>query len=185
MLIVVRVLAWLAVVVQALLAFFYFVMGMGWAGLWWIANLVQGWGLLAVAVWAAIRRPLLALAVPVVSLVLMVVMLGADKVVSQHVCSPEAKAAVAELGWLPKQDEEFYFMPELGEGCVARFNSGLPSTQVVDHYRAGGRAAGWVETGSQSSSHAEVSNTAWTVQVRVNQDDEFGLYVLQVFPRKK
>ena len=182
MLIVVRVLAWLAVVVQALLAFYYFVMGLGWAGLWWIANMVQGWGLLAVAVWGAIRRPLLALAVPVVSLVLMVLMLGADKVVSRHVCSPEAKAAVAQLGWLPNQDEDYDFLPELGNGCVARFNSGLPPTQVIDHYRTRGAAAGWEVTGSQSSSHAEVSNTAWTVQVRVNHND-FGMYVLRVFPR--
>jgi hypothetical protein len=174
----------LAVAVQALLALHYFAMGLGWAGFWWIANLVQGLGLLAVAVWAAIRKPFWALAAPVVSLGLLMVMLGGDKLVSRHVCSPEAKAAVAELGWLPNQDEDYYFVPEWGKGCVARFNSGLPSVRVIHHYRTSAAAAGWEETGSQSSSRAEVSDTAWTVQVWVNHND-FGMYVLRVFPRKR
>ena len=181
--VVIRILAWLAVVVQLLLSLYYFVMGLGWGGLWYVANVVQGVLLLFAAVVAAWLRPALALAVPVVSFALMLCLQAADRVVDAQVCSPGAKDAVRQLGPLPDQGESLDYTVELRQGCVARFNSSLSRQKVIEHYRVGARRAGWQETGDQSPQRVQVSNERWTVEVRVN-DDEFGMYVLRVFPRQ-
>ena len=178
-----RLLAWVAVVVQLLLSLYYFVMGLGWGGVWYVANVVQGVLLLFAAVVAAWFRPALAVVVPAVSFALMLCLQAADRVVHAQVCSTAAQDAVQQLGPLPDQDEPPDFTVELRQGCVARFNSSLPEEQVIEHYRTGARKAGWQSTGDQSRQRVEVSNDRWTVEVRVN-DDEYGMYVLRVFPRE-
>ena len=62
-----RVLAGVAIVVQSVLVLIYFGMGLGWFGLLYLVNLVQGVVLLALAVLTAVKRPALALAMPVIS----------------------------------------------------------------------------------------------------------------------
>ena len=178
-----RLLAWLAVVVQLLLSLYYFVMGLGWGGVWYVANVVQGVLLLFAAVLAACFRPALAVAVPAVSFALMFCLQAADRVVHVRVCSPEAQDAVTQLGPLPDQEEPPDYVVELRQGCVSRFNSSLPEDQVIEHFRTGAHKAGWQPTGDQSPLRVEVSNDRWTVEVRVN-DDEYGMYVLRVFPRE-
>lgn len=71
-------LVWAVVGVQALLVLQFAAMGLGWGGVLYTVNVLQGVVLLLVAVLLAVRRRLLVVLVPVVSVVLSLGLQGAE-----------------------------------------------------------------------------------------------------------
>ena len=72
-------------------------------------------------------------------------------------------------------------MPELGKGCVARFNSPGPSAAVIEDYRAAGVRSGWTPATAQPAGHAIMHKSALTIDVWVNTGDDRGMYVMRVY----
>ena len=64
-LLVYRLLAGAAIVVQVLLLYYFFVMGLGWSGFWYLANLAQALVILVIAGVLLVKHPLLALPLPI------------------------------------------------------------------------------------------------------------------------
>ena len=61
----VKVLAWAALAVQAVLCLRFFVMGLRWGGVWWVLGVAQAVLILTVMLVAIVRgRPLLAVPLP-------------------------------------------------------------------------------------------------------------------------
>lgn len=137
-----RVLAGVAIVVQAMLLFNFFVMGLGWGGFWYLANLGQALALLVVSIALFRKRPLLVLPLPVVSLLLMVAFQGVDPSLKTTECTPAELSAAAELPPPPGSPTP-QFQSEPANGCIARFNSTLTGEQLLDHYRLAAKNAGW------------------------------------------
>lgn len=175
-----QVLAAVAVAVQAALLLFFFAMGLGWTGLWWYLTLVQGAVGVLVAVVALMRKPAAALLVPLVSVGLMFLFVMIDRLVATEVCSAEVTAAADELGPIPGFTEQPEYRPELGEGCVARFNSPRPPAEVIERYRAAGVRNGWTLAQPQPTGHALMHRGGLTIDVRANTRDDRGLYVMSI-----
>jgi hypothetical protein len=139
------VLAGVAILVQVLLLFYFFVMGLGWGGSWYFANLAQALAILALAGVLFRNRPLLVLPLPVVSLLLMLAFQWVDPSMKTAAeCTPAELSAAAELPPPPGSPMPV-FQSELENGCIARFNSTLTGAQVLHHYRLAARKAGWKE----------------------------------------
>ena len=179
-LLVVRILAFVAVVVQSALLLGFFAMGLGWAGVFYLANLLQGLTLLILTIIAAINRRRLALLLPLISLLLMVALFNLDRVATAQVCSPARLSAAAQLGPIPGHTESPEFAFEWGR-CVARFNSGLPQATVMERYRTAAARAGWAVQQPPSDRKAVMSNPTIIVQVVVNWND-YGMYVMTLLP---
>ena len=137
-----RLLAGVAIAVQVMLLFRSFVMGLGWGGFWWVANLGQAVILLVLALAFFWKRPLLVLLLPVVSLLLMQAFQGADPSLKTTECTPAELSATAELP-PPPESPTPQFQSEPENGCIARFNSTLIGDQILDHYRSAAKDAGW------------------------------------------
>jgi len=180
-----RVVAWLAVGVQAVQVLYFFVKGLGWAGFWYQANLVQGVAFLVTAVVLAVRRPVLAILVPVVSFLVMVGIEKADEVMTERACSAAAKAAVRELGPHYTSDEEpGDYSLAFGKGCYRIISAREPITAVLSTYEEGARKAGWEITSPRTVTRVEVSNDAWTVEVKAYPVEQ-GLFEVLVHPRQR
>ncbi|GAA1436864.1 hypothetical protein GCM10009616_37620 [Microlunatus lacustris] len=175
---------WAVVAVQACQALSFGFMGLGWGGVLYTANVVQGVALLTVAVVLAARRRLLVLLVPVVSILLSLGLQQVDTRLTARACSDEAKAAVAELGldYVVDDGDPFTYVLAFPHGCEALFGSSQPVPTVLQDYREAGRRAGWEITSDPSSSRVEMSNAQWTVEVE--PADEDGLVTLLVHPRR-
>lgn len=178
-----RVLAGVAIVVQSVLVLIYFGMGLGWFGLLYLVNLVQGVVFLALAVFAAVKRPALALVMPVISFAFMLACYNGDQLLTGAICSPGRLSAAAELGSIPGHTESPEFEHEWGR-CVARFNSGLPEAKVMEQYRVRAQQAGWEVQAPPSDREVVMSNATTTVKVAVNWNDR-GMYVMTVGPRHR
>lgn len=135
-----RVFAGVAILVQVLLIFQFFVMGLGWGGFWYVANLVQALVILVLAGVLVRHRPLLVLPLPVLSLLLMLVFQAVDKPAA---CTEVELSAAAQLppppGTAPLQFES----EEPVNGCIARFETAVSADQLLDHYRTAAQKAGW------------------------------------------
>ncbi len=178
-----RVLAGVAIVVQSVLVLIYFGMGLGWFGLLYLVNLVQGVVFLALAVLTAVKRPALALAMPVISFGLMLACYNGDQLLTGVICSPARLSAATELGPIPGHSESPEFEHEWGR-CVARFNSGLSEAKVMEQYRFRAQQAGWEVQTPPSDREAVMSNATTTVKVVVNWNDR-GMFVMTVGPRSR
>lgn len=140
--IVKQVLAVAAIIVQVVLLSYYFVMGLGWGGLGWYANLAQGIIILVAAGMLIRNRPLLVLPLPVLSFLLMLALQAVDPSLKVTACSPAELSAAAELPPPPgSPPPTFESYPT--SGCQAGFHSSLPGKQVLDHYRLAAGEAGW------------------------------------------
>jgi hypothetical protein len=137
-----RLSAGVAIAVQVVLLFRSFVMGLGWGGSWYVANLGQAVLFLALALALLRKRPLLVLPLPVVSLLLMQAFQAADPSLKTTECTPAELSAVAEFPPPPgSPTPQFQSEPE--NGCIARFNSTLTGDEILDHYRLAAEDAGW------------------------------------------
>ena len=139
---IVRILAWAAIAVQALLLYRFFVMGLGWGGFWYLANMGQAVAILVLAIVLVRKRPLLVLVLPVVSLVLSQAFLAADPSLKTTECTAAELSAAAEFAPPPGSPPP-QFQSEPVNGCVTRFSSALTGDLVVDHYRLAAKKAGW------------------------------------------
>ena len=178
-------LVWAVVGVQALLALQFWVMGLGWGGVLYAANVLQGLVLVGVAVLLAVRRRLLVVLVPVVSVALSLGLQATDALLTARACSPAAKAAVAELGLsyaVDDGDPDTYVLA-FPSSCSALFGPGRPDDVVLEEYRAAARRAGWEFTGEQRSDRVEISDDAWTVEVEPYRAED-GLVELVVRARR-
>ena len=106
---------------------------------------------------------------------------------STTVCSPAVTAAAAELGPIPGYNdprERPEFVATL-RGCSARFNSPLAEADLMNHYRDTAQAAGWQLHGEQSTKKATMSNATVTAEVVVPLLKDYGMYVMDVYPRAR
>lgn len=179
------VLLWAAVCVQACQALYFWVMGLGWGGVLYNTNVVQGVALLVAAVVLATRRRLLVLLVPVASFVLSFGLQQVDAALTARACSSEAKAAVAELGlkYVIDDGDPFTYMLAFPSGCAALFGSSDPVPVVLQNYREAAQRAGWEVTTAANNSRVEMSNAEWTVEIE--PADEDGLVNLIVHRRHR
>jgi hypothetical protein len=137
-----RLLAVVAIIAQLVLLFYFLVMGLGWGGFWYLANLGQAVVILVVAVVLLRRRPLRVLPLPLVSLLLMLAFQGIDPSTRNTDCTDAELSAVAELP-PPPGTPPLDFQSEPSNGCITRFTSSLSGEQLIDHYRRTAEQAGW------------------------------------------
>jgi len=174
-----------ATVIQAFAAPYYFVMGLGWAGLWWALAVGQGVVILiAMIVLLGLRKPLLALPLPILSALIALAFWTIDERLDARVCSPEALAAVRSLRMPPDLTEGLEFEHEIGRGCAVHFNSRLSEAEYVQHYVDEGRRAGWEVVEAVPAKRAVLQNSVWVVTAEVNTFDT-GLYILGIQPRRR
>ena len=135
-------LAGVAIAVQVLLLWYFLVLGLGWGGFWYLANLGQAAALLVLALVLVWKRPLLVVPLPVVSLLLYLTFQAVDPSLKTTECTAAELSAAAEFapppGTPPPQ-----FQSEPINGCIARFSTTLTSDQVLNHYRLTADNAGW------------------------------------------
>ena len=136
------VLAGVAIAVQVLLLCYFFVLGLGWGGFWYLANLGQAAAFLVLALALVRKRPLLVVPLPVVSLMLSLTFQAVDPSLKTTECTAAELSAVAELAPPPGTPAP-QFQSEPVNGCIARFSTTLTSDQVLDHYRLTADNAGW------------------------------------------
>ena len=139
---IVQILAWAAITAQVLLLYRFFVMGLGWGGFWYLANMGQAVAILVLAIAFLRKRPLLVLVLPVVSLVLSKAFLAVDPSLKTTECTAAELSAASELPPPPGSPAP-QFQSEPANGCMARFSSTLTGEQVADHYRLAASKAGW------------------------------------------
>jgi hypothetical protein len=166
-----RWLAGVAIAVQLMLLFHFFVMGLGWGGFWYVANLGQAAILLVLALALLRKRPLLVLALPVASLLLMLAFQAVDPSLRTTECTTAELAAAAELPPPPGSPApEFESEPE--NGCIARFNSTLAGDRVLDHYRQAAENAGWevMDAGEAAVEPGEEPPTPGTGSLSLNKN---------------
>ena len=137
-----RLLAVVAILAQLVLLFYFLVMGLGWGGFWYLANLGQAVVILVVAVVLLGKRPLWVLPLPAVSLLLMLAFQGVDPSTRTTDCTDLELSAIAELP-PPPGTPPLNFESEPANGCITRFTSNLSGDQLIDHYRQAGKQAGW------------------------------------------
>lgn len=137
-----RLVAGTAVVVQVLLVCYFFVMGLGWGGFWYVANLAQGLVILVAAAVLLRRRPLWVLPLPVVSLLLMLAFHAVDPSTKTTACTEAELSALAELP-PPPGTPPLQFQSEPAIGCISRFPSAMSGGQLIDHYRRTATDADW------------------------------------------
>ena len=135
-------LAGVAIAVQVLLLFYFFVLGLDWGGFWYLANLGQAAALLVLALALVWKRPLLVLPLPVISLLLYLTFQAVDPSLKTTECTAAELSAAAELPPPPGTPAP-QFSSEPVNGCIARFNTTLTSEQVLGHYRLTASQAGW------------------------------------------
>jgi hypothetical protein len=175
-----RVLAGVAIAVQVMLLMGFSALGLGWTGLWWYLTLVQGAVGVLLAIVALVKKPAAALLVPLISLALMLLFVGLDRLVAARVCSPNVIRAANELGSIPGFTERPEFRPELGKGCAARFNSPRPRAEVIERYRSAGVRNGWTLATPQPQDHAVMHKGKLTLDVWANTRDDRGMYIMSV-----
>ena len=163
--IVKRVLAVAAIIIQVVLLFNFFTMGLGWGGFGYVANLAQGVILLVVAGLLIPKRPLLVLPVPLLSVLLMLALQAVDPSLKTTACTPPELAAAAEFPPPPgSPPPTFESYPS--DGCAATFNSSLSGQQILDHYWQAAEKAEWQvkqpDTGAQT---LHLSNESVTAEV--------------------
>jgi hypothetical protein len=137
-----RLLAVVAILAQFVLLFYFLVMGLGWGGFWYLANLGQAVLVLVVAVALLRRRPLWVLPLPAVSLLLMLAFQGVDPSTKNTDCTDVELSAIVELP-PPPGTPPLDFQSEPANGCIARFTSDLTGEQLINHYRRTAEQAGW------------------------------------------
>ena len=173
-----------AAVVQAFAAFSYFVMGLGWGGLWWVLAVGQGVVIFtAMCILLARPRPLLVLPLPILSALLAGAFWTIDEQLDARACSPEALSAVNSLRRPSDLDGRLEFEHEPGKGCAVHFNSRLSEPEYVQHYVDAGRQAGWEVVEAVPSQRAVLQNSTWVITAEVNTRDT-GLYILSIQPRR-
>lgn len=137
-----RLLAGVAIMVQVLLLYSFLVMGLGWGGFWYLANLVQALVILVVAAVLIFKRPLLVLPLPVLSLLLMLAFQAVDPSTKITECTEAELAAAAQLPPPPGTSAPD-FQSEPHNGCIARFETDVSGEELFEHYRRAARQAGW------------------------------------------
>jgi hypothetical protein len=157
--IVAYALAGVAIVVQVLLVLYYLPMGLGWGGVGYFANLAQGVAAVVVAVLLIPKRPLLVLPLPVVSYLLMLTLQAVDPSLRTTDCTAAELSAAAELPPPPGSPRPSY-QSYGSRGCSGDFVSSLSGEQVLDHYRAAARDAGWQVEESAGEAELEVHSIA-------------------------
>ena len=90
-------LAGVAIAVQVLLLYYFFVLGLGWGGFWYLANLGQAAALLVLALVLVWKRPLLVVPLPVVSLLLYLTFQAVDPSLKTTECTATELSAAAEF----------------------------------------------------------------------------------------
>ena len=179
-----RIVAAAAAIVQAVAALYYFVMGLGWGGLWWVLAVGQGVVIfIAMCLMLAWKRPLLVLPLPVLSALLASAFWTIDERLDDWACSPEALTAVNSLRRPSDLIGRLEFEHESGKGCALFFNSRLSEPEYVQHYVDAGRQAGWEVVEAVPAQRAVLQNSAWVVTAEVNKRDT-GLYILSIQPRR-
>jgi hypothetical protein len=136
------VLAGVAFAVQVLLLWYFLVLGLGWGGFWYLANLGQAAALLVLALALIWKRPLLVVPLPVVSLLLYLTFQAVDPSLKTTACTATELSAAAEFP-PPPGTPALQFQSEPVNGCIARFSTTLTSDQVLHHYRLTAHNAGW------------------------------------------
>ena len=91
------VLAGVAIAVQVLLLCYFLVLGLGWGGFWYLANLGQAAALLVLALVLVWKRPLLVVPLPVVSLLLYLTFQAVDPSLKTTECTATELSAAAEF----------------------------------------------------------------------------------------
>lgn len=175
-----RVFAGIAVMVQATLLVFFFAMGLGWTGLWWYLTLLQGAVGVILAGVALAKKPVVALLIPPISVGLMLLLVMLDRLVAARVCSPEIITSADALGPIPGFTQRPEYVPELGKGCVARFNSPRPPAEVIERYRSAGVRNGWTLAAPQPQDHAVLRKGTLILDVWANTRDDRGMYVMSI-----
>jgi hypothetical protein len=137
-----RLLAVVAILAQLVLLFYFLVMGLGWGGFWYLANLGQAMVVLGIAVVLLGKRPLWVLPLPAVSLLLMLAFQTVDPSTRTTDCTDVELSAVAELP-PPQGTPPLDFQSEPANGCITRFTSTLSGEQLINHYRRTAEQAGW------------------------------------------
>ena len=137
-----RVLAVVAILAQLALLAYFLVMGLGWGGFWYLANLGQAGAVLVVAVALVRTRPLWVLPLPAVSLLLMLAFQAVDPSTRNTDCTDVELSAIAELA-PPPGAPALTFESEPSIGCIVRFTSDLTAEQLLDHYRRAADQVGW------------------------------------------
>lgn len=163
-------LAGVAILVEAMLLFYFFVMGLGWGGFWYLANLGQALAILALAIALFRKRPLLVLPLPVVSLLLMLAFQWVDPSLKTTDCTPAELSAAAELPPPPGSPTP-QFKSEPTNGCMARFNSTLTGAQLLDHYRLAARNAGWEQEAGEVVEPGQEPPTSRTGSLFMNKGE--------------
>ena len=135
-------LAGVAIAVQVLLLYYFLVLGLGWGGFWYLANLGQAAAILVLALVLVWKRPLLVVPLPVVSLLLYLTFQAVDPSLKTTECTATELSAVADFP-PPTGTPALQFQSEPINGCIARFSTTLTSEQVLDHYRLTAAKAGW------------------------------------------
>ncbi len=166
---------------QAFVLFSTFVMGLGWAGLTYLAGVLQAvlaFGLIARL--AAGRRRAVVL-VPVLSAALTAGLLGAGLAYgTATACSAEERAAAKQLAAPPGTVVDFD--GEYIEGCVARTRMRLSKQAILKHYQAELARNGWQETpGRQEATVGTAAvKDGLTLVVDINTAEEGGAQTLEV-----
>ena len=156
--IVKQLLAVAAIIIQVVLLYEFWVMGLGWGGVGYVANLAQGVIILVVAGLLIRKRPLLVLPLPLLSFLLMLALQAVSLRITE--CSPPELAAAAELRPPPGSPPPT-FRSYPSSGCAATFNSSLSGQQILDHYRAAAKDAGWQVEGRSMSNETVTAEVSW------------------------
>jgi hypothetical protein len=83
-----------AFAVQVLLLWYFLVLGLGWGGFWYLANLGQAAALLVLALALIWKRPLLVVPLPVVSLLLYLTFQAVDPSLKTTACTATELSAL-------------------------------------------------------------------------------------------
>lgn len=167
------VLAVLACAAQTLVLLATFVMGLGWAGLTYIAALLQAGAAFVLIAWLAGRRGKVVVLVPVLSAALSAGLFSAGYAYElATACSDEEWAAVDQLA--PPPGTTVQFEGEYIEGCLARTDMALSDQQILEHYEAEFARLGWQETPGQHDSRVGTAAVKDGIQLTVDVEDTEG-----------
>lgn len=168
-----HVLAGLALAVQIYLLFRSFVMGLGWGGFWYVANLGQAAAIAVLAIAWFRKHPLRVLPVVVASFLLTQVLLAVDPSLKTTQCTPAELSAAAELPPPPGSPAPD-FKSEPDSGCITRFYANITGDKLLEHYQQAASTAGWkaekqgmveLETGEVIPGEITMKNDTMTFEV--------------------
>lgn len=157
-------------------------LGLIWAGPTYVAAVLAAVLGLGVVAWLARRRPVAALAVPLVSALMTGgLLLVGDQLARTTECSPAERAAFAELAPLPGATIEL--RGEMANGCIARFDTSLSGPEVAAHYEREFTAHGWQTVPSAPGTAATKNGIVVRIEVFDRVKNEGSLVIVTVGDR--